>query len=89
MQKRRDGVSHKMSSYKKNMWHKHMGLISKMFDKMPMMLLPQFASILCTSAKDISYNDKLHLSHIMVIDYAHRIINNAPRVANYAPGEQL
>ena len=61
--KRRDGVGHKMSCWKENMWHKKMGLISKMIYKMLMMLLPRFAFVLCTSAKDISYVDKLHLSH--------------------------
>ena len=45
------------------MWHKNMGLFSKMIDKMLMKLLKQFAFVLCTSAKDISYDDKLHLSH--------------------------
>jgi hypothetical protein len=34
-----------------------------MIDKMLMKLLKQFAFVLCTSAKDISYDDKLHLSH--------------------------
>jgi hypothetical protein len=46
------------------MWHKNMGLISKVIDKMLMMLLPWFAFVLCTSNKDISYDDMSHLSHI-------------------------
>ncbi len=46
------------------MWHQKMGLIRKMIDKMLMMLLPWFAFVLYTSAKDILYNDKSHLSHI-------------------------
>jgi hypothetical protein len=45
------------------MWHKNMGLISKMIDKMLIMLLPQFASVQCTSAKDISDGGKSHFSH--------------------------
>ncbi len=45
------------------MWHKNVGLFSKMIDKMLMNLLKQFAFVLCTSAKDILYDDKLHLSH--------------------------
>ncbi len=45
------------------MWHKNVGLISEKIDKMLMMLLPGFASVLCTSAKDISDNDKFYLSH--------------------------
>ncbi len=40
-----------------------MGLISKVIDKTLMMLLPQFAFVLYTSAKDILYDEKLHLSH--------------------------
>jgi hypothetical protein len=53
------------------MWHKNMGLISKMIDKMLMMLLPWFTFVFSTSAKDISYDDKLYLSHtsIMVIPH--------------------
>jgi len=53
------------------MWHKNMGLISKMIYKMLMMLLPRFTFVLCTHANDILYDDKLHLSHtsIMVIPY--------------------
>ncbi len=45
------------------MWHKNMGLISKMIDKILMMLLQQFAFGLCPSAKDILYEHKLHLSY--------------------------
>ena len=45
------------------MWHKNMGLISKMIDKMLMILLPWLASILCTSANDILDDNKLQLSH--------------------------
>jgi hypothetical protein len=40
-----------------------MGLIRKVIDKMLMMLLPLFTFVLSTSAKDISHNDKSHLSH--------------------------
>ncbi len=61
--KSRDGVSHKMSRLEESMWHQRMGLISNMIDKTLMMLLPWFAFVLCTSAKDISYDDKSHLSH--------------------------
>ena len=48
LRKRRDGNSHKMSHYKENMWHKSMGLISKVIDKMLMMLLPWFAFGICS-----------------------------------------
>ncbi len=34
-----------------------------MIDKMLMMLLPWFTSVLCTSAKEISDDDKSHLSY--------------------------
>ncbi len=55
------------------MWHRNVGLSSKMIDKMLMMLLPWFTSVLCTSAKDILDNDKSHLSYNAPLPHSVRV----------------
>ncbi len=59
LQKRRDGVSHKLNSQKKYTWQNNVGLISKICRKL-MMLLPQLASVHLTKDE----KDKCHLGKI-------------------------